>query len=67
MVKTKIIQEELEVRKKVERAKGVLMRQRGISEEAAYSLIQRSSMDRRLPMKDVAEAIILADDIQKEK
>jgi len=67
MVKTKVIQEELEVRKKVERAKGVLMRSRGMSEEAAYELIRRSSMDRRLPMKDVAEAIILADDIGKNK
>ncbi|MBU1913521.1 MAG: GAF and ANTAR domain-containing protein, partial [Candidatus Omnitrophica bacterium] len=46
MVKTKIIQEELETRKVVERAKGILMSQEGLSEEDAFRRIQKYSMDR---------------------
>jgi AmiR/NasT family two-component response regulator len=65
IVKTKVIQEELEARKKVEKAKGILMKQQGISEEDAYNLIRKSSMDKRVPMKDIAEAIILANEIKK--
>lgn len=65
LVKTKVIQEELEARKKVERAKGILMKTQSLSEEEAYNLIRKSSMDKRLNMKDVAEAIILAHDIKK--
>jgi len=65
IVKTKVIQEELESRKKIEKAKGILMKQQGISEEDAYNLIRKSSMDKRVPMKDIAEAIILANEIKK--
>tara|TARA_B100000315_G_C14497945_1_gene550958 strand:- start:304 stop:1008 length:705 start_codon:yes stop_codon:yes gene_type:complete len=65
MVKTKIVQEELETRKKVEKAKGILMKDQGISEDQAYNLIRKSSMDKRVPMKDVAEAIILTFEIKK--
>jgi len=64
MVKTTVIQEELETRKKVERAKGLLMREQKITEEDAYNLLRKSSMDKRLPMKDIADAIILAFDIK---
>ncbi len=64
MVKTRIVQEELESRKKVERAKGILMKERGLSEEAAYRLLRKSSMDKRVTMKDIAEAIILASEIK---
>jgi len=67
LVKTKIIQEELEARKKIEKAKGILMKEQGLSEEEAYNLIRRSSMDRRIPMKDIAEAIILSYEIRKTK
>lgn len=63
MVKTKVIQEELETRKKVEKAKGILMKERGLTEEESYDLIRKSSMNKRLPMKDVAEAIILSHEI----
>ncbi len=66
IVETKIIQEELETRKKVERAKGILMREKNISEEEAFSLIRKSSMNKRIPMKEVAEAIILTYDISGE-
>lgn len=65
MVRTKIIQEELETRKKVEKAKGILMKEHEYSEDQAYSLIRRSSMDKRVPMKDIAETIILAYEIKK--
>jgi GAF domain-containing protein len=64
LVKTKIIQEELEARKRVEKAKGILMRDQNISEEVAYNLIRKSSMDKRLPMKDIAEAIIITHEIK---
>jgi signal transduction protein with GAF and PtsI domain len=65
MVKTKIIQEELETRKMVERAKGILMREQNISEDAAYRMIQKHSMDNRKSMRQIAEAIILAAEMQK--
>ncbi|HVO33315.1 MAG TPA: GAF domain-containing protein [Elusimicrobiota bacterium] len=60
-------QEALETRKLVERAKGLLMRQHGMIEEAAFRLIQRQAMDRRKSMKEVAEAIILSDEIKQTK
>lgn len=65
IVKTKIIQEELETRKKVERAKGILMKEQGLNEEQAYDLIRKSSMDKRITMKEIADAIILTFDIKK--
>lgn len=65
MVKTKIIQEELETRKKVEKAKGILMKEKKMTEEEAYQLIRTSSMDKRVPMKEIAEAIILAHEINE--
>ena len=64
LVKTKIIQEELEARKKIEKAKGILMKQKGLSEEQAYELLRKVSMNKRLTMKDVAEAIILSHEIK---
>lgn len=64
MVKTKIIQEELETRKRVEKAKGILMAAQGLSEEEAYSLIRKVSMHKRTPMKEIAEAVILASEIK---
>ncbi len=61
LVKTRIVQEELETRKLVERAKDVLMRNRAINGEEAYRRMQRKSMNTRKSMREVAEAIILAD------
>ena len=54
------IEEELQARKWVERAKGILMKQRGLSEEDAYKLLRKKSMDIRKPMKEVAQVIVLA-------
>jgi len=65
MVKTRVIQEELETRKATERAKGILMREEGLTEEDAFRTIQKYSMDRRKPMKEVAEAIIMMHDMRK--
>lgn len=59
MVKTKVIQEELETRKLIERAKGILMRDQHLTEEDAFRKIQKQSMDLRKSMREIAEAIIL--------
>lgn len=63
MVKTKVIQEELETRKKVEKAKGILMKTQCLPEEEAFRLMRKSSMNKRLSMKEIAEAIILSFEI----
>ena len=59
------LSERLETRKLVERAKGILQRDLGISEQEAYLAIQRQSRHRRRPKRDVAEAILLADDLRR--
>jgi signal transduction protein with GAF and PtsI domain len=63
MVKEKVIQEELETRKLVERAKEVLMRRRNMTGEQAYRWMQKRSMDSRKSMRNVAEAVLLSDEI----
>jgi AmiR/NasT family two-component response regulator len=65
MVKTKIIQDELEARKVIERAKGILMREHNLTEEAAFQKIQKQSMDLRKSMREIAEAIILIENMKK--
>jgi signal transduction protein with GAF and PtsI domain len=67
IVRTKIIQEELDTRKKTERAKGILMEEGNINESEAFSLIRKSSMDKRISMKEIAEAIILSYEIRQIK
>ena len=54
------LQETLETRKFVDRAKGILMDTQELKEADAFRMIQKMSMNNRKPMKDVAEAIILA-------
>lgn len=54
------LQDRLEARKLVERAKGLLMEAQGLSENEAYRRIQQQSMNARKSMREVAEAIILA-------
>ncbi len=61
------LKEALETRKLVERAKGILMDRHGLSEAEAFRRIQKMSMDNRRPMKEVAEAIILAHEVSKGK
>ena len=54
------LKQTLETRKFVDRAKGILMDTQGLTEAEAFRKIQKMSMNKRKPMKDVAEAIILA-------
>jgi response regulator NasT len=61
------LKEKLETRKVVERAKGILMQTLGLSEQEAYRRIQKESMDRCLPMRAIAEAIILANELKGKK
>jgi len=63
MVQSRVIQEELETRKLVERAKEVLMRRRNMTGEQAYRWMQRRSMDSRKSMRHMAEAVLLSDEI----
>ena len=64
-IKSKLAKEELETRKKIERAKGIIMKDEGKTEEEAYLKLQKYSMDNRKSLREVAEAIILAADIKK--
>lgn len=64
MVQTKVIQEELENRKLVERAKEVLMRRRNMTGDEAYRWIQKRSMDSRTSIRNIAEAIILSEELE---
>lgn len=59
------LKEALETRKLVDRAKGILMDTQGLSEADAFRRIQKTSMDQRKPMKDIAEAIVLAHEAGK--
>lgn len=59
------MQEALAVRKLVERAKGYLMRSKKLSEEEAFRLLQRQSMSLRKSMREIAEAILLAGEIEE--
>ncbi len=56
----------LETRKIVERAKGVLMDTQGLKEAEAFRKIQKLSMNTRKSMREVAEAILLANQVGKE-
>ena len=52
------LRERLEVRKLLDRAKGLLQSEHGLTEPEAFRWIQKTSMDRRLTMRAVAEAVI---------
>lgn len=55
----------LETRKAVDRAKGILQRYLGITEDEAYRTMQRESRQRRKSMREIAEAILLGEDLKK--
>ena len=63
MVKSRVIREELEARKLVERAKEVLMTKKGLTGAEAFQRIQRQSMNTRRSMREIAEAVLLAEEI----
>ncbi|MCD4550168.1 MULTISPECIES: ANTAR domain-containing response regulator [unclassified Schaalia] len=52
------LQDRFEVRKRVDRAKGLLQKNMGMTEPEAFRWIQKTSMDRRLSMREVADAVI---------
>lgn len=55
--------EALETRKKVERAKALLMKRHHFSEEDAFRRLQKQSMDKRVSLKNIAEAVILSEEV----
>jgi response regulator NasT len=57
------LEETLEVRKLVDRAKGILMDTQNLTESEAFRKIQKMSMDTRRPMKDIAQAIIITHEV----
>jgi uroporphyrinogen-III synthase len=59
------LSERLETRKLLDRAKGILQRDLGLSEEEAYLTIQKQSRQRRKSKREIAEAILLADDLRR--
>jgi AmiR/NasT family two-component response regulator len=61
------LRDTLETRKLVERAKGVLMDTQNLKEAEAFRKIQKLSMNTRKSMREVAEAILLAHEVEKEK
>jgi GAF domain-containing protein len=63
IIKTNIIEQELKSRKRIERAKEILMKRRNLNGEDAYRWIQKRSMDTRKTMIEVADAILLADEL----
>ncbi len=59
------LQEAMETRKIVERAKGILMETQGLTEPEAFRRIQQLSMNTRKPMKEIAQSIMLAAQIEQ--
>ena len=55
--------EALETRKRVERAKGILMKRHAVNEAEAYRMLQKQSMDKGHSLKEIAEAIIVSEEI----
>lgn len=59
------LSDKLATRKLVERAKGILQRDLGLEEDGAYSYLHKSARQRRKSMREVAEAILLADELKR--
>ena len=57
--------DQLQTRKLVERAKGILQRELGLNEEQSYLALQRQSRQKRKSMKEISEAIILSEDVRE--
>ncbi len=55
----------LEERKLIDRAKGILMRARGIDEAEAYGLLRKAAMDQGRKVADLAQALVMATDLLK--
>src|SRR6185437_6456669 len=59
--------DQLETRKVMERAKGILQRELSLSEEDAYLMLQKQSRQKRKPLREIAEAIILMEELKRGK
>jgi len=59
------LSEQLDTRKAMERAKGILQRDLQMSEEEAYLMLQKQSRQRQKSLREVAEAIVLSDEIRR--
>lgn len=57
------VQDQLETRKLVERAKGILMERLGLSEPAAFRRLQKASQDENRKMRDIADSIVRAEKV----
>ena len=66
MVKTKVIQEELETRKMVERAKEILSERKALTAQEAHRWLQKRSMDSRKSLRQIAEAVLLSEEIYQD-
>lgn len=55
----------LEERKLIDIAKGILMKNEGLSEDEAYRRMQKFSMDKRKKMSEIAEALIITEEVLK--
>jgi len=64
-LRTRLAEAQLELseRKLIERAKGLLMKRRGLDEQAAYSALRKIAMDRKLKLAEVAQRVIDAADL----
>lgn len=63
IIKTRVVEQELKSRKTIERAKEILMQRRNMSGDEAYRWMRKRSMDVRKSMIDIAEAIVLSDEL----
>lgn len=59
------LKEAMELRKVVEKAKGILMKRRNLAEGDAYKMLQKESMNRRVSLKEVADAILLMEKLDQ--
>ena len=59
------LQHQLEPRKLLERAKGILQRDLGLDEEQAYLTLQRQARQKRRTLKEIAEAVVLGEEIRR--
>ena len=66
VVETKVIKEELESRKAVERAKGILMNEHDLTEKEAFKRIQKFAMNNRKSMREIADAIVLSNEMKQD-
>ncbi len=63
IVRTKVIEEELEARKDIEKAKEILMTKKDLPADKAFRWLQKKSMDTRQSIRKIAEAVIISQDL----